>query len=94
MLSLVIVLLAGVIIGAFPRLPDFVYNFSDRMLHAGLFGLLFFMGVKLGISPDIVGQIKTIGVRAFLFAVCTLIGSVLVVWGMERFLAKNAKDLK
>ncbi len=94
MFPLVIVLLAGMVVGTLPKLPSFVYNCSDRMLNIGLFGLLFFMGVRLGISPNVVGQIKSIGIKAFLFALCTLLGSVLVVWAVERILARNSKEFK
>ncbi len=91
MVLLLSFLLLGILVGAFPGTPQRFYNFSTKILNIGLFGLLFFMGVRLGTYPNILKQVKIIGSVAFLFACFTLVGSVVVVWIIEKILSRNSR---
>ncbi|HDL89901.1 MAG TPA: DUF340 domain-containing protein [Thermodesulforhabdus norvegica] len=86
MLILIGILVIGIVVGSLPKLPEAVYTWSEWILNIGLFGLLFFMGVRLGSYPDMMRQLKSIGLEAFVFAVCSLVGSVIVVWVIERLM--------
>ncbi|SFM43789.1 LysO family transporter [Thermodesulforhabdus norvegica] len=94
MLYLFIAVLVGIFLGLLPSMPEGFYRAGQKILNFGLFILLFFMGVRLGSYPDVVGQLGLIGIRAALFALVTLVGSVLVVWMIERFILKRREPDK
>ncbi len=90
MLWILASLLAGVLLGLWPHTPGLVFRLSRVLTALGLIFLLFFMGASLGSHPSIVSQLQWIGLKAFLLALFSVIGSIGVVFCVERALLPPA----
>ncbi len=71
---------AGIILGLF--LPESFGVVNDYLLDIGLCALLFFVGIDLGRSNDIVSQIKNLGLKALLIPLAIAVGSILAGIGL------------
>lgn len=52
-------------------------KWARRLGLIGLFGLIFVLGLKIGSSPRVMGNLRSIGVKGATFAVLTTLGSAL-----------------
>lgn len=51
--------------------------------------LLFLLGISVGHNEDIVNNLGTLGLQAFLIALAGTLGSVLAAWGIYHFFFKE-----
>lgn len=92
MSQILIALVLGAIIGYFVKLSDRGTKINGRLQQIGVIFLLFSMGVSIGADSDIIKNLPSIGLKAFLFAVGTIGCSILAVYILsEKFLVNKSK---
>ena len=93
MSQILIALVLGAIIGYFVKLSDKGTKINGRLQQIGVIFLLFSMGVSIGADSDIIKNLPTIGLKAFLFAVGTIACSIFTVYILsEKFLLNKSKS--
>lgn len=70
----------GILIGYRNMLSPKAIKWNSRLQNVWLLLLIFVMGMSIGMDGDILKQLPVLGGKALLFAVATIIGSVLVVY--------------
>ncbi len=76
MLYLVLTLLFGALLGALLRKTGVKFR-DERSITLPLILLIFFMGASIGASPGVRGSALLIGYQSVIFAVLTVLGSIL-----------------
>ena len=93
MSQILIALVLGAIIGYFVKLSNRGTKINGRLQQIGVIFLLFSMGVSIGADSDIIKNLPSIGLKAFLFAVGTIGCSILAVYILsEKFLVNKSKS--
>lgn len=69
------VLIGGIILGYFLR--KFNLKFLPKLIMIIICLLLFILGIEVGSNPEVVRNLGTLGVRAFLITLSALAGSIL-----------------
>ena len=94
-ISLILVfLIIGFLIGYFKPLPSIFYKYSGYITEIGLIILLASMGARIGVDQTIINQLGVIGLKAFILALFSIIGSVLFLKLFSIFLKANYKEVK
>lgn len=62
------------------RLPQLWQKRIQKIGTLALFLLLFFMGISLGADAQIIASLPTVGFKAILISLGTIIGSIACVW--------------
>jgi len=89
-MSLVISLVLGMGIGFFLKLNKNILKINSKIQLLILIGLLFSMGMSLGINPDIIKNLKTIGITSLIFSSLTVFFSILFVFLFHKFGVKES----
>ncbi len=76
---IILFLLLGFLLGYFEPFPGKFYSLADLITKLGLTILLASMGAKIGVDDRILTQIDTLGVQAFLLALASIVGSIILV---------------
>ena len=63
----------------------------DKLQLLALIILLLVMGIRIGADPDVMDSIQIIGFRGFVFALITIVFSVLPVFIYTRFIMKGGQ---
>jgi|AntRauTorcE11898_2_1112593.scaffolds.fasta_scaffold04890_3 uncharacterized membrane protein YbjE (DUF340 family) len=87
-------LIVGFIIGYFKFLPEIFYKYSGYITEIGLIILLASMGARIGVDQSIINQLGVIGLKSFILALFSIIGSVLFLKLFAMFLKTNYKEVK
>ena len=87
-------LITGFIIGYFKPLPNIFYKYSGYITEIGLIILLASMGARIGVDKSIINQLGVIGLKSFVLALFSIIGSVLFLKLFSIFLKANYKEVK
>lgn len=69
------VLIGGIIFGVFLRKVNL--KFLPKAIMIIIWILLFILGIEVGSNPEVVRNLGTLGVRAFLITLAALAGSIL-----------------
>lgn len=92
MSQILIALVLGAIIGYFVKLSHRGTKINGILQQIGVIFLLFSMGVSIGADSDIIKNLPSIGLKAFLFAIGTIGCSILAVYILsEKFLVNKSK---
>lgn len=92
MISLILTLLAGILIGRLFRDKSFV-KFSGKLIFPIVLALLFLMGITIGTNNDIISNLGTLGVEAFIITAGALIGTLVGAKLLWHFIfAKRRKE--
>lgn len=62
---------------------------NEKAQLIGLLLLLFSMGISIGANNDVVSNLNSIGLQAFVFALLTTLGSIICVFIVSRKLSKE-----
>lgn len=89
MWSIIVFLIVGILIGNRLNLKDKGKKINEKAQLIGLLLLLFSMGISIGANDDVVGNLNSIGLQAFVFALLTTAGSILCVFIVSRRLDKE-----
>jgi hypothetical protein len=80
----VLIMLIGVTFGYFLQHLSLVW--LNKTISVAIFLLVFLLGIAVGANDVIMNNITTIGVKGLLIGFASLIGSVLMVWGISKLL--------
>ena len=89
-MTLVISLILGMAIGWVLKLNKSILKINSKIQIAILLGLLFSMGMSLGVNPDIVSNLKTIGITSLIFSSLTVFFSIIFVFLFHKFIIKES----
>lgn len=87
-------LAAGIVIGLYINLKGLVsedsMKYNGRFQQVGIIILLFSMGATIGADSEMIGKLKSMGLKAFVFSVLTSLFAVIVTYLVtERFLKEE-----
>ncbi len=91
--SLIIFFVIGIVIGA-TVFPLKWLKINGWLQIIGIALTLFSMGASMGGSPTFLTDLRSAGVKAFLYAIVTIAGSVLAVFLLCRAIMKKGDDDK
>lgn len=90
MLILFACLIVGAVMGWFRVLPKLILDQAGRGMMLGVLLLLLTMGLRIGVDQNTLSQLGSFGLQAFVFAVATILGSVVAVILLEKaFIGKS-----
>ncbi|WP_430883722.1 LysO family transporter [Fusibacter sp. JL216-2] len=89
MWSIIIFLIVGILLGNRLSLKDKGKKINEKAQLIGLLLLLFSMGISIGANNDVVSNLNSIGLQAFVFALLTTLGSIICVFIVSRKLSKE-----
>jgi len=78
-MDILIYLVIGILLGLFV-LPSKVKKANGALQQVSMVAALFFMGVSLGMQPNLVQDLREAGIVAFFISIATIAGSVLLTW--------------
>jgi len=90
MWSIIVFLIVGIILGNRLNLNEKGKHINGKVQQVGLLLLLFSMGISIGANEDVLGNLNSIGLQAFLFAAFTTLGSIVFVYFVSQMLKKEA----
>ena len=85
MLAIIMAFTLGILLSGFRLLPGFLYRFLDPLLLGTVALLLFGMGLNIGMSPEILGNLPRLGGIALVISAAAILGSVVFIWRFGRY---------
>lgn len=85
---------AGIIIGWNKWVPARCLPWVSKAMLAGVLIILFTMGAEVGSDQRLLTHLDTIGLRAFVLAVVTIVGSIAAVKLFERYIVVPEKGME
>ncbi len=92
--EVVLIMMAGIVIGWFLRQKKKVFPYIDKTITVTIFLLLFFLGLSVGLNDEIVKNFHLIGFNASLLTAGALAGSILLSWGIYHLFFKRQQSEK
>lgn len=89
MIPILAALALGFILSRIITLPEKAQNFIGKLTGFAILLLLFTMGITIGANPEVMANLASLGLSAFLIAGAAITASVLAVWGITSFSAKH-----
>lgn len=80
MWSIAVTVSLGIVIGLSIRWTGKMTFYNGKFQVVGLSALLFLMGVSIGSNPDVVSNLRLIGLKSLSFSVLTVLFSVLFIY--------------
>lgn len=90
MFTVILIMLSGILVGRLLRSHRIV--FLPRIIMALIWILLFLLGVEVGSDSEIIRNMKTLGVEAFVIAVAGALGSAFSAWVLWRYVEREAEN--
>lgn len=91
MLTILLLMAGGIILGMLLRNYKRLVPLVDKMILRSIFLLLFLMGLSIGANTSIIQKLPALGFQALLLSIGGILGSILLVWLMRRKLTGNNK---
>jgi uncharacterized membrane protein YbjE (DUF340 family) len=91
MLTVVIIMMAGIAIGYFIRNFKNLVKIADKLTMWAIYLLLFLLGVAIGANEVIMKNLPTLGLKAMIISIGGVAGSVLLAWAVYHFLFKSKR---
>jgi len=82
-------LTTGMCCGFLLRRRSRLIRAADRLMAWCVYGLLFFLGVSVGVNETVVSQLGVFGVQGLVLAVGGIVGSVAAVYVLEVWLFRG-----
>lgn len=92
MVKIFLVLGVGFLIGFYGLLKEEQIKLNCRLQTVWLLLLIFCMGVSIGRNGEVIGNLPTLGGKALLFAVLSVIGSVAFVFVLSKYFLKKGEE--
>lgn len=73
-------LIVGAILSYKGLISDKINNKLSKIQMFFLFVLIFVMGIRLGMNEEVINSLTTIGIKAFIFSLSTIAGSIICVY--------------
>lgn len=91
MVEVIAFLTLGIILGYFVRKKLKFLSLSNRLVSISIYALLFLLGVALGTNDEILVQLPKLGGYAFILAVLSIIGSIILASFLYRRVFKQTE---
>ena len=91
MLTILILMACGIIMGMMLRHHERVLVLVDKIILWSIFLLLFLMGVSIGSNTSVIQRLTSLGWQAVLLSTGGILGSILLVCLMRKILTANNK---
>lgn len=88
MLIVIGLMFLGVVIGYLLR-GKMKFGGISKTITYVIYVLLFLLGVSVGVNPQIISNLTTLGAEAMVITLAALAGSVLAAWGIYHFWFKT-----
>lgn len=69
----------GVVVGTVCKKYHKIFTYSEILTSVSLYLLLLFLGISIGENSEIVNNITQIGLKGFLFALASALGSIFLI---------------
>lgn len=89
MFTVILVMLSGMLLGRLLR--NRRMTFLPRVVMFLIWVLLFLLGVEVGANPEIIRNLKSLGVEAFVLAVAGTLGSAVQAWALWRYAERSGE---
>ncbi len=89
MTAIILALIIGIVCTVLKLLPRRVIETASNLTMLGAVTLITSMGARIGLDPKLMTDIALFGGQALILALGAVVGSVLVVWGLERMLLQR-----
>ena len=80
MILVLLIMIAGIITGVFIHRKPTLIRINDQLISIAIYGLLFLLGVSVGLNKTIIQHIGTLGFQALIITLGAVSGSILVSW--------------
>lgn len=94
MIKILIALTLGVLLGILIKVSERFKIINGKFQLIGLVFLLFSMGASIGADESIIKNLPVIGLKAFSFAVLTILFSIIFVFFISQIIIENKKSWK
>lgn len=82
----------GMAIGRLVKKRPAFHQFNERLTMVAIFLLLFLLGVSVGINPDIIKNLPSIGFQAIFLSLGAISGTLLLAWGVVKLFFKDVRE--
>lgn len=82
---------SGIAVGLVFKPGARALKLNSRIQMLGLYALLFSMGAAMGSNKEIIASLKTIGLKAVVFALMTSLASALLIFLSAKLLLKRGE---
>ncbi len=89
MLTVVLIMMAGVVLGYFLRTRKRLAAINDKFITYAIYLLLLLLGISIGSNKTIVANLPVLGVKALIVTVGAMVGSVLLALLTYNLFFKN-----
>ena len=89
MFTVILVMLSGMLLGRLLRNRRMA--FLPRVVMFLIWVLLFLLGVEVGANPEIIRNLKSLGVEAFVLAVAGTLGNAVLAWALWRYAERSGE---
>lgn len=89
MFTVILVMLSGMLLGRLLR--NRRMTFLPRVVMFLIWVLLFLLGVEVGANPEIIRNLKSLGVEAFVLAVAGTLGSAVLALALWRYAERSGE---
>jgi uncharacterized membrane protein YbjE (DUF340 family) len=80
MITVVLVMAAGIILGYFVRHKTTLIKFNDKLIMWAIYLLLFVLGVSIGTNDTIMRSLPILGLKALAITIGGVFGSIILAW--------------
>lgn len=89
MFTVILVMLSGMLLGRLLRNRRMA--FLPRVVMFLIWVLLFLLGVEVGANPEIIRNLKSLGIEAFVLAVAGTLGSAVLAWALWHYAERSSE---
>ena len=82
----------GFVLSKSVMFPEKAQNIIGNLSTVAIFLLLFIMGITIGADPEVMADLGSLGLKAFLIAAAAVTGSILAVWAGTALVRRVARD--
>jgi hypothetical protein len=94
MITVLLVMTAGIIVGIFIHKKPLYVKFNDQLISVAIYVLLLLLELSVGLNKAVIQNIGTLGYQALVITLGAVLGSVLFSWLILRvfFSAEGNKN--
>jgi uncharacterized membrane protein YbjE (DUF340 family) len=89
MITVLLVMLAGIATGFFIRKFPNLIKANDKLISWAIYFLLLLLGISVGLNKTIIQNLDKIGVQAAIITLGAIAGSVYVLWIIWKYLFQS-----
>lgn len=89
MLTVVLIMMAGVVLGYFLRKRKRLAAINDKFITYAIYLLLLLLGISIGSNKTIVANLPVLGVKALVVTIGAMVGSILLALLTYNLFFKN-----